>query len=309
MIGKNTVTLLAVLATTITSVGYAAAIVVSHRIDTRNITLSQAKNWASAEAGTMLQLVDRELQGAGISTDLPDWHPKARLVGVPAWQNGIISALSDNSALMAELAPDRNGRADTDLGAASRLLLPKASVLAKPRLVAATEALRSYDGRLMRGLATAATDSQAVTARLDTYTHWADSLQEGLNETTGQTDGWPAAEADIEAIYRARAYAHVVSQLLLALEQDEPGLFQNIAHSYALEQTVIAWRQAATFNPLIISNPDGNGMFLSDHPARMAELIARASNKTVLLSDTLNDQNGRPISTASNSLAISVNLK
>ncbi|MGB0262930.1 MAG: hypothetical protein ACPGCY_09120, partial [Henriciella sp.] len=159
MIGKNTVTLLAVLAATITSVGYAAAIVVSHRIDTRNITLSQAKNWASAEAGTMLQLVDRELQGAGISTDLPDWHPKARLVGVPAWQNGIISALSDNSALMAELAPDRNGRADTDLGAASRLLLPKASVLAKPRLVAATEALRSYDGRLMRGLATAATDS------------------------------------------------------------------------------------------------------------------------------------------------------
>ncbi|MGB2573656.1 MAG: hypothetical protein ACPIE8_05365, partial [Henriciella sp.] len=105
MIGKNTVTLLAVLAATITSVGYAAAIVVSHRIDTRNITLSQAKNWASAEAGTMLQLVDRELQGAGISTDLPDWHPKARLVGVPAWQNGIISALSDNSALMAELAP------------------------------------------------------------------------------------------------------------------------------------------------------------------------------------------------------------
>lgn len=309
MIGRNTFTLFAVMAATIISVGYSAAIVVSHRIDTRNVTLPEAKTWASAEAGTMLQLVNRELQGAGISADLPSWHPKTRLVGVPAWQNGIISALSDNSALMAKLAPDRNGLADTDLGAASRLLLPKASSQAEPRLMAASEALRSYDGRLTRGLATAATDSEGVTARLDVYASWATGLQSSLTETAGRTDGWPAAKADIKAIYRARAYAHVVSQLLLALAQDEPGLFLDIANNYALEQAVTAWRQAATFSPLIISNTNGNGLFLSDHPARMAEYIALASHKTALLADMINSQDGRSISTASNSLIISVSLK
>lgn len=280
--------------------GYPAAVILSHNVDDGPVILSNLAPWASPEAGTALTLIGRELTGAGWAADRPNWHPQARLTALPAWQDGIISALSDYTALTAALATDAEGNIDRDLDAASRLLAPTIETEAMPRLNAAAEALQRYDGRLSRGLAAAPMGEESLQARLTLFTSWAVQSQKRLQTSANSAEAWPASRADIQAIYMARAHAHVAGQLLSATLSAEPSLVESPEVVEARDRMQTAWTRAAQFNPVFISSQAGTGRLLSDHPATMAFYMREAEMATAAFQSKLQAQTAAPVAVAEN---------
>lgn len=283
--------------------GYPAMMAASHKVNASDVVLSQAAPWASPEAGTALTLIGRELTGAGWADDRPGWHPAARLVALPAWQEGLISALSEHTALMASLTPTEGGQADPDLNAAARLLAPASDTEGEPRLNAAAEALQRYDGRLMRGLVNAPRGADVLDAELLLMSGWARDAADRLRENANQATRWPASRSDIEAIYLARAKAHVARQMLMATLNNEPELIQSREAVEARDRALNAWRKAARFNPVFISSQAGTGRFLSDHPAVMVYYMNDAEAAMRGLRAAISQQGDAPQAIADNANA------
>lgn len=281
--------------------GYPAATVMAHKVDDSPISSASLAPWASTEAGTALTLIGRELTGAGWSADRPAWHPQARLTALPAWQDGIISALSDYASMAAGLASDAEGNVDRDLSAASRLLAPTEEADATPRLNAAAEALQRYDGRLTRGLAAAPMGQESLQARLTLFASWAAQSQTQLQRSANSAEAWPASRADIEAIYNARAHAHVVVQMISAILSTEPDLVTTPESAEALDRMIVSWERVSGFNPVFISSQAGTGRILSDHPATMAFYVSQAEAATENLQAKLRAQASAPIAVADGS--------
>lgn len=256
--------------------GYPAMMAASHKIDTREVVLSQAAPWASPEAGTAMTLIGRELTGAGWADDRAAWHPAAQLKALPAWQEGLISALSEHTALMAQLTPNELGQPDADLNAAGRLLAPASDSEGTPRLNAAAEAIQRYEGRLSRGLVSAPRGIEAFQAEAKLMASWAAASEQILRDSANSAQAWPASRRDVEAIYLARAKAHVAGQMLSATLSAEPELLASRDAVEARDRALMAWRRAATFNPLIVSSQAGTGRILSDHPAVMTFYMQEA---------------------------------
>ncbi len=278
--------------------GYPAAMVMSHQVDASPIVLSNMEPWASPEVGVALNILGRELTGPGWARDKPGWHPQSRLTALPAWQEGLITALSEHTLLSASIASGVDGSPDPDLIAAGRLLAPEANVEAVPRLNAAAQALQRYDGRLSRGLASAPAGIDSLQAELTLFTGWAEAAEARLRRSANSAEAWPASRADIETIYLARAHAHAANQLLTASLAREPDLIINRDAAEARDKALAAWKRAARFNPVFISSQTGTNRFLSDHPATMAFYMAEAASTTKALQDKLTVRSELPISVA-----------
>ncbi len=261
---------------------YPAAILSGHQIDAREVTSSDRLNWHSAETGTLLTLLGRELTGPGWVRDRPSWHPQARLTALPAWQAATTQSLSTYSALVATLSQDRDGQPDQDLAAASRLFATDPAAQAVPSLNAAAEALQRYDGRLARDLAVRAESLSDLDAKLTEFIEWGSRSHADLRRQATSTGRWPAERADIEAIYAARARAHVAGELLsAALSASAERL--SLAAAAEGNTALAAWRKAAAFNPILITSQPGTGRLVADHPAIMAFYIAEATAATEIL--------------------------
>ena len=256
---------------------YPMSILSGHHIDDREIFPSDTLGWESTEIGTMLTLLGRELTGAGWTGDRPDWHPQARLTALPAWQSGLAGALSDYSAVLASRAPDSSGRPDADLSAASRLL---------------SLAEGTSDGRLARNLAPEINSVGDLDARLIELTDWANNSLTALRQSANTAQGWPASTSDIEAIYHARARAHVAGELLKAATQISAGQLSALAMSN-YDDALFAWRRAALFSPLIIMSQARTDLILSDHPGTMAFYMSEAATATEALRLSLRNQEMR----------------
>lgn len=256
--------------------GYPAATLMSHQVDDSQIVLSSTDIWTSPEIGTALTMVGRELTGAGIAADRSDWHPQARLTALPAWQDGTFAALSEYILASADMTLNEEGRPDVDLMAAGRLLAPASDTKLEPRLHAAAEALQRFDGRLSRDLATSPAGLETLNVRLDMFAAWAATSKQELRTRANTAEAWPAARKDVEAIYTARAKAHVAGQLLMASFLNEPSLVDSPDAAEAMDNAFFALRRAATFSPVMISSQAGTGKVLSDHPATMIFYMAEA---------------------------------
>ena len=281
--------------------GYPVAMMMSHKVDASPVMLSQVTAWTSPEVGVTLIMAGRELTGPGWASDRPAWHPQARLTALPAWQEGLTSALSDYTLLAASLSLNSEAQADPDLLAAGRLLAPTYESDTIPRLNAAAEALQRYDGRLARGLAAAPSGQDSILAELGLFADWAVTAQERLRTSADDGGAWPASRADIEAIYLARAHAHAAAQLINASLSAEPDLIFNRDLSEARDTALTAWTRAAQFNPVFISSQSGTGRFLSDHPATMAYYMSEAELATKAFQATMIAQTASPVAVASTS--------
>jgi len=261
--------------------GYPLMVVLSHKVNSAPITLAAEAAWTSPQAGTALTLIGREVTGPGWAVDRAFWHPQARLNALPAWQEGLGSALSDYMLLTAQNVTPVELAPDADLMAAGRLLAPASDTETGARMHAAAEALLRYEGRLSRGLAAAPAGLESLNQELDLFIAWAADNQETLRTQAEMADGWPASRADIEAVYVARAHAQAAAELLNATLLAQPELVATRDAAEARDAALKAWRRAAEFNPLMISNPaGGTAGLLSDHPATLAWYMAEAETAT-----------------------------
>lgn len=283
--------------------GYPAMVAMSHKVDSSAIVLSSAAPWYSNDTGTAMTLLGRELTVAGWAGDRSWWHPQAQLTALPAWQDGITGALSEYAMLASEHAARQPGAPDTDLLAAARLLAPAQEAEAIPRLNAAAEALQSYEGRLSRGLAAQPKGAGVLLDELALYKSWAIESQANLRSSADRAEGWPASTEDIQALYEARAYAQVASQLLMSSLIQEPELIRSRDAREARDRAIFAWRRAATFSPLMVSSQAGTGTFFSDHPAAMMYYLSEIDTATADFMDALEKQDVEVISVAEVSAA------
>ncbi|MDJ0921809.1 MAG: hypothetical protein QNI84_11830 [Henriciella sp.] len=270
--------------------GYPAAVMTSHQVDDSQIVMAPGDNWTSPEIGTALTLVGRELTGAGIAADRGDWHPQARLIALPAWQDSTFAALSEYVLASANATLDADGRPDVDLTAAGRLLAPADDTKLEPRLHAAAEALQRFDGRVSRELTIAPVGLETLFGRLDMFASWASEAQTELRVRANSAEAWPASKQDVMAIYQARARAHVAGQLLMATFLNEPSLVSSPDAAEAMDRAFATLRRAATFSPMIISSQSGTGKVLSDHPATMTFYMLEAETALMDLKAALEAQ-------------------
>ncbi len=259
---------------------YPALVIGSHVINDDPIALSADRPWTSAETGTMVTLIGREIEGPGWAADRPGWHPQARLTGLPAWQEALSTSMSEYARMMAAGAPTQRGGADPDLSAAARLMAIDPQLPQTPRLSAAAEALARYEGRLERGLASEAGGLEGLLDKLALMASWSDWSTMELSDQIGTRDGWPASKEDIRVFYRARARAHLASQLLMASIDAEPDLAVTDAVQERIDRLEASWRRAATLGPLVVSNQSGDARLMADHLAMMAFYISEAGAAT-----------------------------
>ncbi|MEM0984783.1 MAG: hypothetical protein AAGJ32_00915 [Pseudomonadota bacterium] len=245
-----------------------------------------ADNWASHEAGVALTLIAREISGPGWSADKPGWHPVQHLTAQPAWQMSLSYSLADMTQLSAAIA-QHNGEPDTDLAAASRLLRPVTGEVMTPRLIAAAEALASYDSRVANGVATDIGTSDQIIELLGLFVGWAEDSSRELSDQIALGAALPASKADIRAFYDARARAHVAANMINALLQQDQQLDLTASIRAQVREAKTKWRRIAQQSPMIVSNQSGNNPLLPNHLAAMAWHLDRAEAATTLLAEML----------------------
>ncbi len=259
---------------------YPIMTVMSHQIDDSPVVFDDKRYWAVPDIGVTAMLIARELDGPGWVSDRHPWHPQARLTALPAWQESLLTCLADHGRLViSELDTLR----DQDLIAAVRLLEPSGQQNMVDRLIAASEALARYDDRVAGGVAAAPSGLTAMIARLNLSGGWADQKHARLVEVASPGDGWIASEEAIEAVYAAKAAAHVAHEILANAAKNEQSLLVRYQAEAAMQDALTKWRRAAKISPLFVSNQSGDAMSGLSHPAIMAFHLSQARHANQVL--------------------------
>ena len=252
----------------------------SHQINDTMILPDNSRYWAVPEIGVTSVLIGRELDGPGWASDRHPWHPQSRLTALPAWQEGLLEAIASHGRLIIRQIEDQR---DPDLIAAIRLLDPADGQDATLRLIAASEALSRYDDRVAGGVTIAPTGPDAIAARLALVQDWARARHAELADIASPGDGWIASAEAIEAVYRAKAAAHVAHELLAASLRNEQSLLAAYEAEDAYKDMLADWRRAATLRPLFIANQGSDAASGVNHPAIIAFHLEEARRATLAL--------------------------
>lgn len=262
---------------------YPAMVVASHKIDDSEIVLSSHQNWASPRIGVAINKIARELEGSGWVANAPDWHPKARLTAMPAWQQASVDAMSDHIALLAALA-ETDGSTNEDLLSASRLLRTLDDAEMRPRLTAAAQALNRFDGHVARNQAVLPNQKETIIAETRLIAGWAEtSFVEISRQIEAGASTWPASKNDIEVFYAAKAKAHLASELLKVSAAGEL-IPQSADINAEFDAALGYWTRASEMSPLFVSNGASDGLLLANNLESMAFYMQRAHASSLKLS-------------------------
>ncbi len=266
---------------------YPAAVVLSSHIDDDPIAIPGDQSWSLSVTGVAVHKIAREETGAGWASDMPAWHPLARLTAVPAWQDATAAGLSEHTGLLAEVAATADGP-DTDLAAAARLLQAVPGEDMSPRITAAAEAINRFDTRASRGLAVRPSPEETLPREMVLFTSWAKQDRAALSDRiNAEQTAWPASKDDITAFYAAKARAHLAHELIVAGKARAYGLTGDTELSVALARAESAWKRAAEMKPIFVSNQSGSGALMPNHLASMAYYLTEAEESSRYLSDRL----------------------
>lgn len=252
---------------------YPAMTVASHKLDDSPVVLDDGRYWAVGDVGVISTLIARELDGPGWVTDRHRWRPQARLTALPAWQDSLLSGMSDHGRLLIALMGEQR---DQDLIAAVRLMNLADAQIMTPRLLAATEAFARFDGRVAGGVVSGPRGPNAFRARLGLTAQWATAEHAALVKVANPGDGWIASPEAIRAVYSAKAKAHMAHETLQSVGEREATMIARHNAEAAYQDTLVKWRRAANLRPLFVSNQGGNGLVGANHPAIMAFLLEEA---------------------------------
>ena len=283
-LNSNFVTGLKILTAAIIILSYPAMVVLGHQLDDSKVELGDNRHWTVSEIGVATTLIARELDGPGWVSDKHPWHPQSRLTALPAWQSGVLSALSDHGRLLLDiLASER----DQDLIAAVRLLDTNEVHKTADRLLAATEAFARYDDRVAGGVTRAPNGPSALLARLDASTVWAAREYAKLADISNPGDGWLPSQEAIATVYTAKAVAHVTFAMLAVATEQETAILGTFAGQEQTQDMLRKWNTAARMRPLFVSNHGSDSLTGTSHPAILALHLDQARLATQLLAQDL----------------------
>lgn len=226
-----------------------------------------ASPWASGVAGLMEQHFDE----LGWAADADAWEPMARLTAKPAYQSAMASSLGDVIKL-AHVQAAAAGTPDADLQAASRLVSKDSTAI---QLRAARDALVNYDRRMRRRDQGADFTPQQVADQLALINAWSIVSTQEISASTAAIGGSPMDEQATRAVYAAKGRAAVAYLTLASMQWPE-----SVDASKAREAAMAAWKDVATFHPLIVLNGDPDGSVFGNHPTAVGFLLAKAEAAT-----------------------------
>ncbi len=265
---------------------YPAMMWSAHDIDAGTVDPDELALWSAPEDGVAISLIAREVEQVGWTTDRRAWHPATRLTAQPVWQESLMDALADFANLGANISSG-DGTSDPDLAAASRLLRPARGEEMTPRLIAAAEALARHNGRADRGMAGTLDTRSDFAAAATLFARWAGESEHQVASRVGSDEAWPAGQHDVAAFYRARARAHVASNMLTAFAEHNPEIELSASLRAQWRETETLWQRISDQSPLMVSNQDGDGLILPNHLAAMAWHLGQAETASLELAELL----------------------
>ena len=263
---------------------------------------SSAPEGGSQAVAVAADLIDREINTHRWVANDPFFMPGSMLDNMPAYQQGIIAAISRFGLELADQIARTRGssQVDPDLDTASGLLrypgtvwifdfrtswAPTAS--SEQQYRRAMEALRSYNQRLSQAQAVFEPRADNLLGTIDRITADIGSASAAIERQVERGSGfWPDFAAD-DLFYanKGRLYAYYL--LLRALEADFANVIRERELAGAWTQTLESFRGAATLQPWVIVNGAPDGQLTPSHLASQGFFLLRARTQLKEIADIL----------------------
>jgi hypothetical protein len=252
---------------------------------------SSAPEGGSQAVAVTADLIDREINRHRWVANDPFFMPGSLLDNMPAYEQGIMAALSRFSIELADQIARTRGssQVDQDLNSAAGLLrypgdvwifnlstslAPTASSESQYRR--AMEALRSYNERLAQGGAVFETRTDNLLATIDRFSADLGSASAAIDQQLENSSAlWPNFRAD-DLFYSNKGRLYAYYMLLRALGVDYADVIRDNRLDSAWGQMLDNLRVAATMQPWVVVNGAPDSQMLPSHLAAQGFFLLRA---------------------------------
>lgn len=266
---------------------YGAMIFLNSSVPDEIPAVTPQQVWADPKIGTAIELVQRQISDNRWPDSLPAWHPKARLVALPAFQSGVADSLSAFVRLRASLVSS-SGAPDQDLVLAANMISQPVDQATESRLFAAVEAMRRFDGLKARSVLSDLSMSDILINETNLFEQLiSDSLDE-LRQAEASGDRGLYSQTRTQTYFRVKGRLHTLTLLMLANRPDDvllPG-YRN-----ALVKVNDAFATAIAPSPFLVSSGTGSG---KGDIGRLNVLLEACGTALTSLSDVLQVESGSP---------------
>ena len=263
---------------------------------------SSAPEGGSRAVAVAADLIDREINTHRWVANDPFFLPGSMLDNMPAYQQGIVTAISRFTLELADQIARTRGssQVDPDLDTASGLLrypgtiwifdfrtswAPTAS--SEQQYRRGMDALRSYNQRLSQ-------DQAVFEARADNLLATLDRIAADLGSSSAAIDRkledraafWPDWTAD-DLFYAGKGRLYAYYLLLRALETDFANVIRERELAGTWTQTLESFRAAATLQPWVIINGAPDSQVMPSHLASQGFFLLRARTQLREISNIL----------------------
>jgi hypothetical protein len=262
---------------------------------------SSAPEGGSQAVAIAADVIDREINTHRWVANDPFFMPASLLDNMPAFQQGIVAAISRFTLELTDQIGRTRGssQADPDLDRAAGLLrypgtiwifdlrtswAPTAS--SEQQYRQAIAALRRYNERLGRGEAVFETRADNLLGTLDRMAADIGSSSAATDQQLKAAGFWPDFQAD-DVFYanKGRLYAYYL--LLRALQADFANVIAERQLGSAWTQTLESFREAATLQPWVVVNGAPDAQFMPSHLASQGFFLLRARTQLREVSNIL----------------------
>lgn len=263
---------------------------------------SSAPEGGSGAVAVAADLIDREINTHRWVANDPFFLPGSVLDNMPAYQQGIVTAISRFTLELADQIARTRGSSqiDPDLDTASGLLrypgtiwifdfrtswAPTAS--SEQQYRRGMDALRRYNQRLGE-------DQAVFEARADNLLATLDRIAADLGSSSAAIDRkledrsafWPDWTAD-DLFYASKGRLYAYYLLMRALEADFANVIRERELAGTWSQTLESFRTAATLQPWVIVNGAPDSQLMPSHLASQGFFLLRARTQLREISNIL----------------------
>lgn len=263
---------------------------------------SSAPEGGSQAVAVAADLIDREINTHRWVANDPFFMPGSLLDNMPAYQQGIVTAISRFTLELADQIARTRGSSqiDPDLDTASGLLrypgtiwifdfrtswAPTAS--SEQQYRRGMEALRRYNQRLGQDQAVFEARADNLLATLDRIAADLGSSSAAIDrQLENQSAFWPDWTAD-DLFYTSKGRLYAYYLLLRALEADFANVIRERELASAWAQALESFRTAATLQPWVVVNGAPDSQLMPSHLAAQGFFLLRARTQLREISDVL----------------------
>ena len=263
---------------------------------------SSAPEGGSDAVAVAADLIDREINTHRWVANDPFFLPGSMLDNMPAYQQGIVTAISRFTLELADQIARTRGSSqiDPDLDIASGLLrypgniwifdlrtslAPTAS--SEQQYRRGMEALRRYNQRLSQNQAVFDARADNLLATLDRIAADMGSSSAAIDrELQDRSAFWPDWTAD-DLFYASKGRLYAYYLLLRALEADFANVIRERELGGTWTQTLESFRAAATLQPWVIMNGAPDSQMMPSHLASQGFFLVRARTQLREISNIL----------------------